>query len=248
MSPQRLARIHPAVDKYIGPDKIAGAVTLVARRGQIVHFKASGLMDREKGKPMRLDTLFRLYSMTKPITCVALMILYEQGGFQLIDPVAKFIPAFGDLQVCIGREGSDLTLVDLERPVTIRDLLTHTSGLSYHFLEYGPVEEMYREANVCSTTPLSEFVDTLARMPLAFQPGTAWRYSFAHDVVARLVEIISGQPLDVYLREHLFEPLGMVDTGFCVPEGQLERLASMYGSKDVVESDTTVTEWFGLAI
>jgi len=248
MSTERLARIRPAVDKYIGEDKIAGAVTLVARRGQITHFEASGLIDREHNKPMQLDTIFRLYSMTKPITCVALMTLYEKGGFQLIDPVAKFIPAFGELQVCTGRQGSDVTLVDLERPVTVRDLLTHTSGLSYHFLEYGPVEEMYRETRLCTAKPLSEFVDDLARLPLAFQPGTAWRYSFAHDVVARLVEIISGQPFDVYLRDSLFEPLGMVDTGFCVHDGQLGRLASMYGSRDVVECDITAIQWYGLAM
>jgi CubicO group peptidase (beta-lactamase class C family) len=248
MSSERLARIRPAVDRHIGEDKIAGAVTLLARRRQIVHFEAGGLMDRENDRPMQLDTLFRIYSMTKPITCVALMTLYEQGCFQLWDPVAKFIPPFGELQVCTDRQGSELTLVDLQRPVTVRDLLTHTSGLTYHFLEYGPVEEMYRETKVWSQKPLVEFVDDLAQLPLAFQPGTAWRYSYGHDVVARLVEIISGQPLDVYLRENLFHPLGMVDTGFCVPEGQAERLASMYGSRDVGECDTTATEWYELAM
>jgi CubicO group peptidase (beta-lactamase class C family) len=186
--------------------------------------------------------------MTKPVTCVALMTLYEQGGFQLADPAARFIPAFDQLQVCTGRDGDDLALVDLQRPVTIRDLLTHTSGLSYHFLVYGPVEELYREKGIWSQKPLAEFVDDLAQFPLAFQPGTAWRYSYGHDVVARLVEIISGQPFDVYLRERLFEPLGMVDTAFCVREGQRERLASMYGSRDIGEHDTTAIMWYGLAM
>jgi len=132
--------------------------------------------------------------------------------------------------------------------VTIRDLLTHTSGLSYHFLEYGPVEELYRETRVWSPKSLAEFVDDLAALPLAFQPGTAWRYSYGHDVVARLVEIISGQPFGVYLRETLFAPLGMVDTGFCVPAGQPERLASMYGSQDITECDAIVSQCYMLAM
>ena len=163
---------------------------------------------------MQPDTIFRIYSMTKPITCVALMMLYEQGCFQLFDPVFKFIPAFNDLKVYAGGTGSDIELVDLQRPVTVRDLLTHTSGLTYHFFEYGDVEEMYRETRLCSERPLAEFVANLLKLPLAFQPGAAWRYSFSHDVVAYLVEIMSGQPLDAFLHENLFEPLDMADTGF----------------------------------
>ncbi len=245
LSSERLARIRPAVEKHIGVDKIAGAVTLVARRGELVHLECVGLMDRESGKPMQPDTIFRLYSMTKPITCAALMMLYEQGHFQLFDPVLKFIPAFNDLKVYAGGTRSDIKLVDLERPVTVRDLLTHTSGLTYHFFEYGVVEEMYRETRVCSEVPLAEFVANLLKQPLAFQPGAAWRYSFAHDVVAHLVEIMSGQPLDRFLHGNLFEPLGMVDTGFYVPSDKLERLASMYGSGDIMEPGMTATKWFG---
>jgi CubicO group peptidase (beta-lactamase class C family) len=244
LSSERLARIRPAIEKHVADDKIAGVVTLVARRGEVVHLEGVGLMDRENSKPMVPDAIFRIYSMTKPIICTALMTLYEKGGFQLIDPVAKFIPAFQDLQVYAGGEGADIELVDLARPVTVRDLLTHTSGLTYHFLEYGPVEEMYRKAGVSSRKPLSGFVADLLEMPLAFQPGTAWRYSYAHDVVARLIEVISGQSLDVYLRENLFEPLGMVDTGYYVPQNKLDRFTAMYGN-DLGSPDMTFTRWFG---
>ena len=245
LSSERLARIRPALEKHIGDDKIAGAVTLVARRGELVHLECIGLMDRESGKPMQPDTIFRIYSMTKPITCTALMMLYEQGHFQLFDPVFKFIPAFNELKVYAGGTGSDIQLVDLQRPVTIRDLLTHTSGLTYHFLEYGNVEEIYRDTRVCSERPLAEFVADLLKLPLAFQPGAAWRYSFAYDVVAYLVEIMSGQPLDAFLQENLFEPLAMADTGFFVPGTKLERFAAMYGSGDALEPDMTVSKWYG---
>jgi len=243
-SSERLARIQPAVEKHIGEEKLAGVVTLLARHGQVVHHEAVGLMDREANKEMRPDALFRIYSMTKPIVCTALMTLYERSAFQLIDPVAKYIPAFQNLKVYAGGEGAELSLVDLQRPVTVRDLLTHTSGLTYHFLEYGPVEALYREACVCSEKPLAEFVADLLELPLAFQPGTRFRYSFAHDVVAYLVELLSDRPLDVYLRETLFEPLGMVDTGYSVPPQALDRLAAMYGTVDLIQPDATLMQWF----
>ena len=138
-----------------------------------------------------------------------------------------------------------MQLVDLERTVTVRDLLTHTSGLTYHFFEYGPVEQMYRDTELWSPKPLAAFVDDLLKLPLAFQPGTRWRYSVSHDVVAYLVEVLSGRPFDVFLQETLFEPLGMVDAGFHVPEHKLDRFASMYGSANLEESDMTATRWFG---
>ena len=174
LSRERLARIRPAVEKTIADVQIAGAVTLVARRGEVVHLACVGLMDREHDKPMQPDAICRIYSMTKPIICVALMTLYEKGHFQLMQPAATFIPAFNDLKVLESEDGSEGKLVDLARAVTIRDLLTHTSGLTYHWLEYGPVEEMYRTACVSSQKPLSAFVADLLEMPLAFQPGTAW--------------------------------------------------------------------------
>lgn len=245
LSSERLARIRPVVEKHIGDDKITGAVTLVARGGELTHLECIGLMDRESGKPMQPDTIFRIYSMTKPITCVALMTLFEQGYFQLFDQVFKFIPAFNDLKVYAGNNGSNIKLVDLQRPVTIRDLLTNTSGLTYHFLEYGDVEAIYREKGICSDKPLAEFVANLLKLPLAFQPGSGWRYSFSYDVAAYLVEIMSGQPFDEFLHENLFKPLKMFDTGFFVPKIKLERFAAMYGSYDVMETDMTLTKWYG---
>ena len=191
---------------------------------------------------METDAIFRIYSMTKPITCVALMTLYEKGRCQLYDPVAKYIPAFGSLQVWAGDGAPGTELVDQARPVTIRDLLTHTAGFTYYFYEYGPVEQMYRDTPGDPRASLQEFVEHLLRFPLAFQPGTRWRYSFAHDVVAYLVEVLSGQPIDAYLRENLFEPLGMVDTGYYVPEGKLDRLASMYGPAEVQQLDMVDTQ------
>ena len=244
LSSERLARIRPAVEKYIGDDKIAGALTLIARRGELVHLECVGLMDRENRRPMQRDTIFRIWSMTKPITCVALMMLYEKGYFQLFDPVSRFIPAFKDVKVCAGEGESGVELVDLEREVTVRDLLTHTSGLTYHFLEYGPVERMYRDVGVSSEKPLPEFVADLLKLPLAFQPGSAWRYSCSHDVAAFLIEVITGQSLDIYLRDNLFEPLGMIDTGFYVPKEKQDRFAATYGSGNLLQPTMTFSKWY----
>lgn len=240
LSPERLARIRPAMERHIADDKLAGVVTLLARGGQVVHHEAIGGLERDGGEPMCTDAIFRLYSMTKPITCIALMTLYEQGHFQLLDPVSKFIPAFNNLKVAV-EDGPD---VDLEEPVTIRHLLNHTSGLTYSFWEYGAVEARYRAARVSAGQPLADFVADLLKLPLAFQPGKAWRYSFAHDVVARLVEVISGQAFDDYLRTHIFDPLGMVDTGFHVPPDKHHRFASMFGSGELLSPDITGTQLF----
>ena len=240
-SSHRLERIKPAVEKHIGDDKLAGVVTALVRRGELVHHEAFGLMDRENQIPMAKDTIFRIFSMTKPITCVALMMLYEQGHFQLIDPVSKFIPAFENTKVY-----SDDGLVELAQPINIRHLLTHTSGLTYHFWEYGHVEQMYREAGVVSEKSLEELVADLARLPLAFQPGAKFRYSLSQDVAAHLVEIMSGQSFAEYLQEHIFQPLGMPDTGFYVPQVALNRLAAMYGVGDVLDPQPTgTTLWQG---
>jgi CubicO group peptidase (beta-lactamase class C family) len=249
MSVERLARIRPVLEKYIADDKVAGIVAMIARRGQIVYEECLGVMDRENQTAMRPDAIFRIYSMTKPIVCVALMTLYEQGLFQLNLPVAAFIPAFNSLKVYAGEdEAGEMILEDLQRPVTIRDLLTHTSGLTYHWFEYGRVEQLYREAQLPFDNPIDEFVADLVKLPLAFQPGTSWRYGLSHDVVAYLVQLISGKPVDVYLRETIFEPLGMADTGYYVPEKKLNRFVTMYGSHNVLASDMTITRWFGDAL
>jgi CubicO group peptidase (beta-lactamase class C family) len=177
------------------------------------------------------------------------MTLYEQGLFQLNLPVAAFIPAFHSLKVYAGEdEAGEIILEDLKRPVTIRDLLTHTSGLTYHWLEYGRVEALYRQAAISPEIPIADFVAELLKLPLAFQPGTQWRYGYSHDVVAYLVQIISGQPVDVYLQETLFKPLGMVDTGYYVPAEKLDRFTTMYGSHNVMKPDITISHWFGDAL
>jgi CubicO group peptidase (beta-lactamase class C family) len=234
MDASRLERIRPAIEKHIGDARLSGAITLVSRRGEVVHEECYGLMDRETRRPMRSDALFRIYSMTKPITCVALMTLFERGLVRLADPVASWIPELGGLKVLAGGTASDPRLVEPARPVTVRDLLTHTAGFTYHFNEYGPVEQMYRDA-LPQEAPLAEYVAAIARLPLAFQPGTCFRYSVAHDVAGRLIEVVSGDRLDRYIDKNVLRPLAMLDTGYFVPEEKLDRFVSMYGAGDVCE-------------
>jgi len=219
---ERLARIDAHLKRsYVDPGKIAGALTLVCRRGEIAHFSPLGLMDRERGVPMAEDTIFRIYSMTKPITSVALMMLYEHGHFQLDDPVHRWIPAWRNLRVYVGGNHPQFVTEPCLRPMTVRDLLTHTSGLSYGFMERTNVDRAYRKLGIGSlgksfSGDLAEMVQALAGLPLEFSPGAAWNYSVSTDVVGHLVELLSGERFDEYLRRHVFEPLGMVDTGFFV--------------------------------
>jgi CubicO group peptidase (beta-lactamase class C family) len=243
ISAERLSRIRPAMQRYVDQGKNAGISTMIARHGQVVHFEQVGWLDKEENKPLTADAIFRIYSMTKPVVCTALMILYEQGHFQLFDPVAKFIPAFADLKVLESTESGDTRLVALERPVTIQHLLTHTAGLTYGFLEDSPVGAMYRQAELLQDAgkSLADFVAELTRLPLAYQPGSRWHYSVAIDVVAYLIELISGQSLNRFLREKLFHPLGMADTDFYVPPSKAHRLATMYGLPDVSAPDTTLS-------
>ena len=236
-SSERLARIKPVMQAYVDRRGFSGMSTMLARRGKVIHFEQVGCQDRETETPMRADTIFRIYSMTKPIICTAFMTLYEEACFQLFDPVAKFIPAFAKLRVLAGNKESGYQEVALNRPVTILDLLTHTSGLTYNFLEDSPVSQMYLESRVGEASQtLEEMIDGLLRLPLAFQPGTRWQYSLGIDVIGRLIEVISGQKLQHFLQERLFEPLGMVDTGFSVPGEKLSRLATLYGLPDIATS------------
>jgi CubicO group peptidase (beta-lactamase class C family) len=238
MSKQRLERIGPAMQSYIDRGVYAGINTLIARRGKVVHMQQFGWRDKEAKSPMSADTIFRLYSMTKPIICTGLMTLLEEGRFTLFDAVAKFIPAFGRVKV-IEADGG---LANPARPINLRDLMTHTSGLTYHFVSDGPVGKMYQRSKLLQAgSPLKAAIDELAEFPLAFQPGTRWQYSVGIDVVARLIEVISGQPLGAFLRERLFEPLGMVDTAFEAPPEKRNRLAAMYGRPDLISPHTTVT-------
>lgn len=246
MSLKRLERIRPVMQGYVDQKKIAGLSTMIARKGKVVHFEQVGQLDKELNKPMTEDAVFRIYSMTKPIICVALMTLYEQGKFQLTDPVAKFIPAFNDLKVLECDEKGEAKEVDLVRPPTIRSLLTHTSGLSYDFLEDFPVAELYRQAGILNNaeSTLEELVHELSRLPLAFQPASNWHYSLGIDVAARLIEIISGQALEQFLKENIFDPLGMVDTGFSVDPEEQHRIAAMYGLPDLCSPKMTMSKLF----
>lgn len=232
MSSERLARIRPVMESYVGERGVVGISTMIARRGQIVHAEQFGSRDQEAGAPMTDDTIFRIYSMTKPIVSTALMLLHEEGRFQLEQPVAQYLPAFAGVKVL----GDDGSLVDPIRPIAIRDVLSHTSGLTYDFMIDNPAAERYREARIMNDAgrTLEQCIDALAELPLAFQPGTRWHYSVGIDVAARLIEVLSGQALGDVLAERLFEPLGMTDTGFGVPETDLDRLAAMYGLPDLI--------------
>jgi CubicO group peptidase (beta-lactamase class C family) len=204
---------------------------VVYRQGEIAHWSVQGLRDRERGKPMEDDTLFRIYSMTKPIASVALMQLYEKGLFQLDQPVHDFIPSWKNLQVFQAGAYPHFQTVPCERPMTVRDLLTHQSGLTYGFMSHNNVDAAYRQLKIGSgEISLQEMVEKLAELPLVFSPGTAWSYSHATDIVGYLVEVISGQRLDQYLQTRIFEPLRMTDTAFWVRPEQADRLSTNYGS------------------
>ena len=243
MSAARLKRIAPAMRSYVDRGTYAGVSTIIARRGIVVHAAQYGFRDKEAGKPMTEDTIFRLYSMTKPVVSTALMMLLEEGRFRLIDPVARYVPPFARVKV-LEPDGS---LSDPRRPMTVRDLLTHTSGLTYHFLSDTKVSDMYADAKIWkASVPLGEAVDDLARYPLAFQPGARWQYSVGIDVAARVIEVISGQALGDFLKERLFVPLGMVDTAFEVPADRRDRLAAMYGRPDIIVPPIKFSKAFAL--
>jgi CubicO group peptidase (beta-lactamase class C family) len=229
-APERINRITDHLDKnYVAPGKIAGCQTLVARHGHVAYFKSLGLMDRERRKPMTDDTIFRLYSMTKPIASVALMTLFEQGHFQLNDPVSRFIPAWRDHKVWVSGEGSSMETAAPARPMTMRHVLSHTGGLTYGATNH-PVDRAYREVGVGRGTgeTLSGFADKLAKVPLRYQPGERWMYSLSTDVCGYLVEAISGKTFDQYLQETIFDPLDMKDTSFMVAPRKADRFAANY--------------------
>jgi CubicO group peptidase (beta-lactamase class C family) len=232
MSSAQLARIDAHLNRrYLDTKKIAGALTVVARRGQVAYASPIGMMDMDRGKPMREDTIFRIYSMSKPITSVALMTLYEQGEFQLDDPVHKWIPEWRDLRVYAQGNYPNFITTPCERPMTVRDLMTHQSGLTYGFMERTNVDRAYRRLDVGGAAAggtLREMIEKLAGLPLEFSPGTRWNYSVATDVLGYLVEVMSGKRFDEFLQDHVFGPLGMVDTGFTVPPEKLDRFAANY--------------------
>jgi len=214
---------------YIEPGKITGALTLVARRGRIAWLSPLGQMDRERGKPTAADTIYRIYSMTKPIATVALMMLHERAVFALSDPVHRWIPEWEGLRVFRYGGYPDFTTEPAARPMSIRDLLCHMSGLSYGIMNRSPVDAAYRQLGIIDGRgTLRDMIDKLARLPLEFSPGTRFGYSVATDVVAHLVEVMSGQRFDRYVGERILAPLGMVDTGFAVPPEKIGRFAASY--------------------
>ncbi len=229
-STERLGRVRTVMQRYIDEKALAGLITMVARRGQTVHFERFGLMDVGAAHAMEFDTIFRIYSMTKPITSVALMMLLEQGLVRLTDPVVRFLPVFKKVKV-LGRDG---ILTDLQRDITIHDLLRHTAGLSYngYYEDTGdPVDKLYDDADLWPADATSqEMVRRIAELPLAFQPGTAWRYSVATDVIGHVVELISDMSLAQFFKEKILTPIAMNDTAFSVPPNKVDRFATLYGT------------------
>jgi len=229
LSSERLDRIKPVMQSYVDQNKLPGLITMVARRGKIVHFEKYGMMDM--GKSMESNTIFGIQSMTKPITSVAVMMLYEEGLFQLDDQVAKYIPEFKDLKVFSSRDKDGIHVVDQIKPMTILGLLTHTSGLTYGMYEINgntPVDSMFNAAK-CFSGTLHDMIQKLSEIPLQCQPGTKWNYSVSTDVLGYLVEVLSGKPLDEFFKERIFIPLRMIDTDFYVPGEKINRLAALYG-------------------
>lgn len=226
----RLARIPAFLqERYLDTGRLPGFSLLVDRAGRTAHLSCQGHADVSSQTPMRPDTIVRIYSMSKPITSVALMLLHEEGRFQLDDPVSRFLPSWADLRVWVDGDPTRYSTTFPAREVQIRDLLTHTSGLTYGFMGRHPVDALYRRNGIGSPELTNaEQCDRLAELPLMFSPGSRWSYSVATDVLGRLVEVIGGQPFDEFLRQRIFEPLGMVDTGFWVPEGSADRFATNY--------------------
>jgi CubicO group peptidase (beta-lactamase class C family) len=224
-SAERLRRIPAVLQDSVDRKEFAGINVAIARRGKLAYAGSFGFRDLEEKKPMQPDTIFRIFSMTKPITSVAVMMLYEEGKFLLDDPVSNYIPAFANLKVLAREGGSSSDVVELKRPLTIHHLLTHTSGLSN--------SRGYQEAQVFTPhDTLAAMAERLATVPLAHQPGEAWRYGQSLELLARLVEIWSGQPYDEFLRQRIFEPLGMQDTAYFVAPGKLDRVAKTYVLND----------------
>ena len=234
LSSVRLARIQPVMQGYIDRQEFAGVVTAVTRGGQVAHLAKVGWQEIENERPMSFDTIFRIYSMSKPITSAAVMLLAEEGKVRLADPVSRYVPGFKNSKVMVPRNGCDYDLVPAQREMTVHDLFTHSGGLSYGSDQQSALDELYRKElwqrmERDSPMTLEELINILSRLPLAFHPGTAFRYSLSIDVLGYIVQVASGMPFEDFLQERIFAPLGMVDTAFWVPPEKLARLAAIYG-------------------
>ena len=231
LSSERLERIDGWMRRLVEDGKLPGVQVMVMRRGGIAFSREHGLADIARGRRMAPDTIVRIYSMTKPLTSVAVMMLYEEGRFQLDDPITRFLPAFGDMRVAVGGMWGKIDTVPAERDITFRDLLTHTSGLTYGFLQSTLIDQMYRDRGIdfqTSDLSLEALVEEAAKLPLLAQPGAEWNYSIATDVLGQLVAAISGRSFGDFLRERVLGPLGMVDTDFHIAGDRIGRFASNY--------------------
>ena len=225
VSAERLERIRSFLQGYYNSGQVSGFLTVVARRGKIVHFETIGMRDVENNKPVEPDTIFRIYSMSKPVTSVAVMMLYEEGHFQLGTPVSKFIPEFKNMKVY---NADQTEILDAKKPITIKHLLMHTAGLTYGWGNK-PVDERYKEAKIFERgTTLADMVKKLGNIPLVHEPDERWTYGVSVDVLGYLVEVVSGMPFEEFLQTRLFGPLGMVDTAFSVPPKKADRYAALY--------------------
>jgi CubicO group peptidase (beta-lactamase class C family) len=228
-SSERLERLHAVMQQAVDKKELAGIVTILARHGKIVDYRAYGQRDMEAPAPMTKDTIFRDYSMTKPVTAVAMMILFEQGKWLPSDPISKFIPEFEHLKVFNGLDAEGkMILVDPEHKPTMRELMTHSAGFTYGFFGDLPVDVMYRDQKVMQSASLQEMIDKLAKIPLSYQPGKKWVYSLSMDIQGYIIEKLSGESLPDFMRENIYTPLGMKDAGFFVPAEKRSRFAALY--------------------
>lgn len=233
-----LNKLNTLTNTLINQGDVAGTTTFVARNGQVAHLSCQGKMSLESGKDMQPDTIFRIYSMTKPVTALCIMMLIEKGLITLNTPIADLIPAFKDVRVYAGGTAQDYQTVKPEHEITIFHLLTHTSGLTYDFLFTTVVDELYRLNGIttlASNLSIEEFVKRIASMPLLFQPGSQFNYSVATDILGYIVEIVSGKRLDIFFQENVFAPLAMHDTGFSIPKEKLPRFATNYIDRSYVD-------------
>jgi len=228
-SSERLERLHALMQESVDQKKVAGIVTILARHGKVIDYQTYGSRDLAANAPMTKDVIFRDFSMTKPITGVAMMILYEQGKWLPSDPISKYIPEFAHLKVYKGVDSSgSLILTDPDHPPTMRELMTHTAGFTYGFFGDTPVDKMYRDSNLLASPNLQEFINKLAKIPLLYQPGQGWTYSMSMDIQGYIVEKLSGKSLPDFMRENIYTPLGMRDAGFYVPEDKRSRFSVLY--------------------
>jgi CubicO group peptidase (beta-lactamase class C family) len=231
MSSERLARMTKAIHAYVDEGRTPGVVTLIARHGKVVHLDAYGKADLASGRQTRTDDVFRMYSMTKPITSAALLMLFEEGKFQLTDPLSRYFPAIADMKVYSGSTPQGAMLLDSpKRPITIQDVFRHSAGFSYGFGN-SPVDKLYQDANLFASD-LTSMMEKLGKLPLLYQPGDRWVYSIAHDVQAALVEQFSGQKFDDFVRQRIFAPLEMKDSMFKVPADKKSRVPALYTMRD----------------